>query len=921
MNFFPRRLAILLFARLAIVPITAAEDPPLRPLDLRCETQVDPCGVDEPKPELSWRLESSHRATRQTAWQILVASTPDRLAREDADLWDSGKVTSAETLHIPYGGSALKSSQRVSWKIRVWDEAGTDTPWSQGASWTTGMMRDSDWRARWITAPFTQGLPLLRREFTLSQATRHAVVHLSGLGHVELFLDGTKVGNRFLDPAWTVYEKTVAYASYDLTPLLTKPGPHVLGVMLGKGFYRTLGDRRVHGVNSDRPLRLILQADLVLADGTEQSVASDAEWKFTEGPITHSAILGGEDHDARRLPKDWARPGFDASNWSAAIVTNGPGGRLVGTMSPPLTVRQTFAAVRVEEPEPGRFVYDFGQNASAIPRLRVRGQAGQVVKLTPAEQRHGMTPRRNDGHGLVNPAGVGSPCYFQYTLRGGEEESWNPQFTYSGFQYLEVQGAVPAGHANPAGLPEIVELTSLHVRSSAEDTGEFECSNAMFNDIDRINNWAVAANLSHVLTDCPHREKLGWLEVSYLMGPSMAGRHDIARFFSKIARDCADSQEPNGKIPTVAPAYPAFSGGFAYTPEWGAAAVVNPWILHEWYGDRRSLERSYPMMRGFVDHLLATSTDLVPVPGLGDWYDYGHGKPVGASQFTPPELSAMATFHRCARIVTDAARVLGRTDDARKYGKLTDDVARSFHQHWFDGRGEYRNTGSPQTANAMALVSGIVPKDEHDAVLAAIVRDLEKRRLQQTSGDIGHWYLLQALANNGRSDMIHDIVGRTNLGSYGFIVRNGWTSMPEAWDADTGASMNHCMLGHVQEWFLGWVAGIRPDPEGPGFRQFIIAPEVVGGLTWARGRLDTAHGRIETLWRRTPTSLTLELTVPPNTTASLLLPATEGSTLTESGQDVRQATGVRLASRSGSTARLLVEGGKYRFEVSPNPRP
>ncbi|MBN1421204.1 MAG: family 78 glycoside hydrolase catalytic domain [Planctomycetes bacterium] len=803
-----------------------------------------------------------------------------------------------------------------------------DSSWKTSAEerdgWKAAGFDDGDWPAAkelgafgsepWKQPAAAAGpLPLFRKAFAIEKPVRRAVVHVCGLGHYELSLDGRKVGDRFLDPAWSVYEQTVYYATYDITARLGI-SPHAFGAMLGKGFYNTAGDRRVHGVNADRPLALILQAHITFDDGTEKIIASDGSWRTAPGPITHSAILGGEDYDARRLPAGWDRPVFDDSAWDRAIETEGPGGMLAATFAPPMRFHDVFSPVRIDEPAPGICVYDFGQNASAVPRLRIRGAAGRTVKLTPAEQRHGMTPRRNDGKGRVNPAGVGTPNYFRYTLRGGASEEWTPQFSYSGFQFLEVEGAVPAGRPNPDDLPVIESLVSIHVRNDAPAAGRFECSNPLFNRIDGIIDWAVRSNLSHVLTDCPHREKLGWLEVAYLMGPSIAGRYDIARFYGKVARDCADSRKPDGMVPTVAPSYPAFGGGFAYTPEWGAAAVVVPWQVYEWYGDRTVLAASYATMKGFVDYMRETSSDLVPRPGLGDWYDYGHGKPVGASQFTPTELSAMATFRRCALIVAGAARILGKPDEARVYADLAAEIARAFNARFFDGKSEYKNHGSPQAANSMALVTGMVPPDRESAVLARIVEDIRGRGNQQTAGDIAHWYLLQALGRHGRHDVIYDMTARTDMGSYGFIVENGWTSMPEAWDANTGASMNHCMLGHIQEWFFGDVGGIRPDPEAPGFRRFTIAPQPAGDLAWARDRYDSIRGPIESEWRRDGGRFLLRVTIPCNTTATVFLPAADAESIRESGRPLAQAEGVKRIRMETGAAVLSVEGGTYAFE-------
>jgi hypothetical protein len=911
----------------AALPVAGAAAE-LRPVDLRCEYAVNPVGVDAPQPRLFWKLESTRRGARQTAYQVRAATTAARLEAGEADLWDSGKVESPATGHIRYAGRPLASSRQVFWQVRVWDGQGAASPWSDVACWITGVMTAADWQAGWISAGDGRvtpgrGLPLFRNRFVVEKPVARAVVHVCGLGQFDLFLDGHKVGDHFLDPAWSVYEKTVYYTTFDLTGALARPGEHIFGVMLGKGFYHTAGDRRVHGVRANRPLKLILQARLFFADGTERVIASDASWKTAEGPITHSAILGGEDHDARKLPPGWAEPAFDDSAWTPARETAGPGGAMRAALAPPMKAHEVFPPVRVDEPQPGVFVYDFGQNASAVPRLRVRGQAGQQVKLTPAEQRHGMTPRRNDGRGPVNQAGVGRPNYFEYTLRSGGAEIWTPQFSYSGFQYLQVEGAVPAGHPNPEGKPVVEALASLHVRNAAPVAGRFACSHPLFNRIDRLVDWAVRSNLGHVLTDCPHREKLGWLEVAYLMGPSIAGRYDLARFYAKVARDIADSQRGDGLVPTVAPAYPKFEGGFAYTPEWGAAAVVVPWQLYEWYGDREALEAGLPTMRRLADFMERTAQDLVPLAGLGDWYDYGHGKPVGASQFTPPELTAMATFYRCAEIVARAEETLqrfGHPEDPGHYDRLSDRIAGAFERRWFNGANGLKHAGSPQTANAMALCLGLGKQSPaYPHLLDQIVADIRARGNQQTAGDIGHWYLLQTLARNGRSDVIFDLTARTNLGGYSFIVNNGWTSMPEAWDADTGASMNHCMLGHIQEWFLGWVAGIRLEPvPSPRGAAFLIEPWPVGDLTWARGEWESLPGRIVSEWRTEAGRFRSDVTVPANAVALVRLPARADDRVLESGRPIAQVSEIRhLGPAAHGRQEYLVEGGDYRFEVVP----
>ena len=1055
--------------------------PPSVRLSSAANTSLIRLAVDAAQPRLGWLIESDARAQQQSAYRILVASSLERLQRDEGDLWDSGKVVSPEQNQIAYSGKPLAANQECFWKLQVWDKDDKASGWSKPAHWGMGLLQAADWQAKWIrlnppadapvdgcpwvwfpeenpgenapagkryfrrvvalpvgatarsailiatadnrmtvhvnghkvgeagaweslhrfdVAPFFQpgdnviaieaenpvpspaglvgklvvsldngselsvaidaswkssariddgwdkqgfddsgwaaarelggfgmapwgrpaasqlGLPLFRREFKVEKPLRRAVLHVCGLGHHELFLNGQKVGDHFLDPAWTVFEKSLFYSSHDITSQLQN-GSNALGVMLGKGFYNTEGDRRVHGVDAKRPLKLILQAHLYFKDGTEQVVASDGNWRTIPGPITHSAMLGGEDYDARAMPDGWRMPGFDDAAWQQAMETEGPGGELRAAFSPPVKKHDVFKPIRIDEPEPGIFVYDLGQNSSAIPRINVRGQAGQKIKLSPAEQRHGSSDRRNDGRGLVNPAGVGSPNYWEYTLRGGASERWEPQFNYGGFQYIQVEGAVPTGHANPNNLPVIEELVSVHVRSAAETVGRFESSNPLLNAIDQNIDWAVRSNLSHVLTDCPHREKLGWLEVSYLMGPSIAGRYDLSRLYAKIARDCKESQRPDGMVPTVAPSYPVFTGGCAYTPEWGAASVIVPWQVHRWYGDTAVLAANFDAMRGYVQYMRDTATDLVPIPGLGDWYDYS-GETRGPSQFTPGELSAMATFYRCTKIVSDTAGLLGKTDEQKQFAELASQIRDAFNAKFFNGKDEYKNSGSPQCANSMPLVLGMVPEGYEQAVLDRIIADIRARKNQQTAGDVGFPYLIEALAKSGRHDVLYDISTRTEMGSYGFIINNGWTAMPEAWDANTGASMNHCMLGHIQQWFLGSLVGIRPEPLAPGFARFTISPEPVGNLKGANGEYLSVRGRIASSWKLDGGQFQLAVTVPPNTIAEVFLPTPKPQNVLESGKPATQAAGVKFLRHENGKSVFEVGSGKYAFAVPWN---
>ena len=1034
---------------------------------LRCEYQTNPLGIDCNTPRLSWQLDAKARGAQQTAYQILVASSPELLAQDKGDLWDSRKVKSDQTHLIAYAGKVLASNQSYFWKVKVWQQGGQLAQWSEPSKWMTAFLSPDEWSANWIAFPtskerlnleganwiwalkegensdsvapgtcrmtrrFTMpegaaieyadlictadnsatvklngqlvaeiidwkkgqpgyvgnllvsgenvlevtavnggrgpnpagiickmeillsngqrilivsdeqwqaaigteqaqpasivaawgegqwgpharidyqggGLPMFRKRFTVNDALKEALVHVSGLGHYDLYLNGQKVGDHFLSVPWSLHEKTVYYDTFDITHLL-QAGENEFQIMLGKGFYNTHGDRRTHSVHRNYELMAILEAQLKYNDGGAGVIVTDRSWDVALGPITHSCILGGSDYDATLA---------EPAEWRKAKVTHATG-TLISVESPPMKQFDRLAPIKsAEEPEPGIFVYDFGQNMSALPAFTVRGNKGQLIQWIPAEQRHGQTDRRNNGTGRVNQAGVGAGSRFEYTLNGGGAEQWQVPFNYGGFQYLELVGGVPAGYPNPDGLPVVEKIESVHVRSSAKQVGDFACSDPLFMKICQSIDWAVRSNLAHVLTDCPHREKMGWLEVSYLMGPSIARRYDLSRLYAKVTRDIRDSQGEDGVIYTVAPNYPNFKGGFRYTPEWGAAGVVLPWQLYRWYGDERVLQENLSSMKRFVDYMKRTSTDLVPKPGLGDWYDYGHGKGNGPSKFTPSELSAMATFYRCADLVSKTAAVLGETEDAATYRALAAEIRTKFNQTYYTGNGQYQNNGSCQTANSMALVTGLCEPENEPAVLDAILADLKARGYQQTAGDVGFHYLMEALGRYGCSETVNKILSRRDEGSYGSIIDWGWTALPEAWNANTSASMNHCMLGHAQQWFYMDLLGIRQTEDSVAFKKIVIKPAFETGVEWARGHYDSVNGRIRVDWKQTNEEVNLSVTVPANTTATVYVPADAEANVTESGKPIAQVESVTFLRMEEGAAVFAVTSGTYDFSAT-----
>ncbi|EFS31437.2 hypothetical protein BSGG_2137 [Bacteroides sp. D2] len=896
---------------------------------LTTEQAGNPIGIDSQSPRFSWKIYAQKRNFKQYAYQVCVADSEDRLTNGEANIWDSGKVLSEKSILIPFEGVKLKSSEVYYWKVRIWDDENKASAWSQINTFTTGLLEDSDWgNALWISMEkdreLVRGihyqekealpaqkvgmyrLPQFRKQFSVkAKNISRAFAYVSGLGHFDFFLNGKKVGDHFLDAGWTLYDKEAFYVSFDITDQLQR-GENVLGVMLGNGFYNVPQERYFKLLISYGAPKMRLHLRIVYDDNSVQEIISDKSWRVSESPVTFSSIYGGEDYDATREQPGWMDVGFDSSNWKDVLVSNYVP-KMVSQQTEPIKQREEIPVVEYYKNEKGNWVYDLGQNFSGIIRLSIRGERGQSVRLIPAEL-------LNRDH-TVNQSASGEPFYFAYKLRGGQcIETWQPQFTYYGFRYVEVEDAVPAGEENPDKLPIITGLVGLQTCLATPETGSFSCSNPLFNKIHNLIDWAMRSNMASVLTDCPHREKLGWVEQAYLMQYSLQYRYNMSRMYNKIIRDMCLSQTEEGIIPSISPEYVRFKEGFEDTPEWGSAFIISSWYAYLWYGDDRALIEYYPAMKNYMNYLASRAKDHIISYGLGDWFDIGPDVP-GNSQLTSNGVTATATYYYNAVIMQKIARLLDVSEDVETYKKLADSIKVAFNRIFFDSSSNIYDHNS-QTTNAIVLFMDLVDEAHKPIVLGNLVRDIQNRNYALTAGDIGYRYVLRTLEANELSELIYKMNCRYDVPGYGWQLAHDATALTESWQAFGFVSNNHFMLGHLMEWLYSGIGGIRQAENSLGYKTVVITPQLVGDITSAVTSYESPYGMIRCEWKKGREKYELKVSIPANSEAIISLPAATFEDVADYGVDLTSVTSIIKMGTCQEGIKLKVGSGNYLFTVN-----
>ncbi len=941
--------------------------------NLRCEYLSNPLGVDVSSPRLSWMISSSLRGDLQKAYQVVVSSSRELLAKDEGDMWNTGKVESDQSIQVEYNGKSLHAGSSYFWKVRVWDAAGKVSAWSEPARWSMGLLRPEDWAsAKWIAYkdgdtwkkewkqhkdselngaspaeypntswPWLTGKdstifrlhdmaepeydpsPLFRKEFAVNRKIRQASLYICGLGYFEAYLNGSKIGDHVLDPAWTNFEKRSFYVTYDITSLLLR-GDNAIGIMLGRGQYNPLCND-IWGLSRsawvDQP-KVIALLTIEYQDGTRTRIITDESWKTSGGPIVYDDTRHGELYDARLEQKGWNSASFDDNKWKNAAIVQWEA-PLESQMMPPVKCFEPVTPLRTIERGSGITLYDIGKNIAGWARVTVQGRAGDRVLVeyceTPADSMllPDLTPSRyqyniKDKHyASFYDKCVNVRQQNGYILKGQGHETFECHFSYKGFQFIRITTA--------SGV-KILDVKGIPVHTDVEINGDFACSNEVVNQTQRNAVTSMLNNYHSIATDCPHREKQGWTADNYISSLAAMYNFNMAAFYNKWLIDLAGTQSPEGGLNTVAP---STSYDRNTSTVWPAAIVFIPWDMYGFYADTRTLSENYPVMEKFVKSSLLRQVEGKPDiirEVLGDWLApiMTLSDTMRNNTMAPPEgmtLYGTASQYLMVRRLSEINLVLGKPGESSEMNKWAERIGKNFQSEFFDeNKGIYHGenpTAYRQSANIVPLQYGLVPADQRDRVFDNLIQDIHEQGDRLSTGFLGTPALMEYLAVK-EPELAYTLATQKNYPGWGYMIAQGANSMWESWDGYD--SRNHTPFCLISGYFYKYLAGIQTDPAFPGFKHIVINPSVVGDLTWVDAWHDAPYGRIKSSWKHDNGIFTLDVYVPVNTTAAIHVPAIPGSVVTESGRPAGSAEGVKYIKEENGKVIFEIGSGNYSFQ-------
>lgn len=886
---------------------------------LLCENRINPVGIDTEIPQFSWRLSSGLRNVMQVAYEIKVGNFLAGIKNKKL-LWESGKILSGQSVHVTYSGTPLESGRKYFWQVRVWDNKGKVSAWSQPSFFEMGFLHTKDWQAKWIEPGFvgdTVGAPcpIFRKEFTINKKIITATAFITSHGIYEAQINGRRIGNDYLTPGWTSYNKRLQYQVFEVTDLL-KSGENAIGVTVGSGWYRSALAYE-HNINYyGNSTGLLFQLKLSYDDGSSKIITSDASWKCSTGPIRYSEIYNGETIDSRLEKNGWTSAGYDDSGWNSVKVAEYSFDNLIATSNEPIKKQEIFKPVKIFTTSKGEKVIDFGQNLVGWVKINVKGKTGDTVTLSHAEVL--------DKEGNFYTENLRSAkAQNNYILKGGAEETFEPHFTWQGFRYVRVEGY--PGELQPS------DFIAVALYSDMKQTGTFTCSNELINQLQHNITWGQKGNFLDVPTDCPQRdERLGWTGDAQAFSRTAAFNMHVNNFFSKWLQDLEADQSTDGSVPFVVPN--VLANTLAGSAGWADAATIVPWNIYLAYGDSRILKQQYGSMKAWVDYVRSKSQENLWKTGyhFGDWLFYRPGDDTdGRAAVTDKYLIAQCFYAHSTQLLINAANVLGNTNDAEMYTELLNKIKNAFVQEYMTANG--RLVSGTQTAYVLALNFDMMPEGLRAQSAKRLVENIRSYNNHLTTGFLGTPYLNEVLTRFGYNDIAYSLLLQDTHPSWLYPVKMGATTIWERWDGERPDgtfqtpdmnSFNHYAYGAIGDWMYRRIVGIDIYADGVGYKHIKIQPHIESGITFASASLETYYGKISNSWKVEGDSLIMEVQIPVNTTATVFVPASNIDEVKECSQLLSNKKDIKVLGMEGEFAKLELGSGSYHISSSnPVKRP
>lgn len=891
----------------------------LRIHHLQCEKATNPLAVDAVIPRFSWQITAAGRGVKQAAYQVLVASSPEKLARNEGDIWNSGKQPGDQSLLVAYNGKKLQSRQQCFWKVQVWLNK-SEASWSEPATFQMGLLKPADWTAQWIgldrafpwdsVSMFARlSARYFRREAELVKPVKKATVYIAGLGLYEFYVNGQKVGDQVLAPAPTDYSKRVLYNSFDVTGLLQK-GKNTLATVLSNGrFFAMRQNYKPHKWHTFGFPKMRLQLEVLYGDGTTQRIVSDESWKATaDGPTRTANEYDGEEYDATKELTGWNQTGYNDRLWLKAENVKAPGGVLVAQANPPMKVMERIKPLSIRPSAPGKYILDMGQNMAGWLKLSAAGKRGDKITLRFAES---LQPGGNLYLANLRDAKVTD----SYTLKGGSKETWHPVFVYHGFRYVEVSGY--------PGVPTVDDFVGEVVYDNLSTSGTFETSNTVINQVYQNAYWGIRSNYKGMPVDCPQRnERQPWLGDRTVGAYGESFVFNNGPLYAKWLNDIEDAQTPEGSIPDVAPSFWYY---YKDNMTWPGAFLTIADMLYRQTGDKDPVVRHYPAMKKWMAYMKARyrrDDFIMTKDSYGDWCvppespELIHSK--DSLRNTDPKLIATAYYYYFLQLLQRFAVLSGNGNDVAAFQSEAAQVKQNFNRVFYNPRtAQYGNNAV--TANLLPLAFDLAPEGDQQRVFQNMVEKiLVENKGHISTGVIGTQWLMRWLTKFGRADIAYRLAGNTTYPSWGYMAKNGATTIWELWNGNTAAaamnSQNHVMLlGDLLVWLYEDLAGIRSDETEVGFKKIRMNPSFVNGLDSVNASFESPYGTITSNWKKEAGDLLWQVNVPANTTAVLSIPASSASNVTEGGRPASSAEGVRFTGQQKGRVAFELGSGMYNF--------